>query len=401
MKGETNPRPWLGFNWQLSASSGWGLLGLNLVLQAERDAVYAGVPLAGAANTDWLPPQYRADVETILDRSGVATAQLQGKESGVLDFPVLHSLGNRLTSHDAAERIVGRRNLGIVVFEDTELGSDAPSIAERFDLLLTGSNWNTRVLNKKGFPNVRTLLQGLDLSIFKPVYQPCEDRNPFVIFSGGKLEFRKGQDIVVEAFRRFQERHSEAILLTVWHNHWPESIHGIDSQGYVEGLPGLDSEGYLEVTPWLERNGIPGKALYNLRVTPNYAMPSVYSQADVAVFPNRCEGGTNLVAMECMASGLPTILSANTGHLDLIDEKHCYPLYQQGPVRAVHPIVAGVEGWGESDVEEVLQAFEEVFRDSVEAGKRGREAARFMEGWSLQRFFNELKDYLNEVDVCP
>jgi glycosyltransferase involved in cell wall biosynthesis len=48
-------------------------------------------------------------------------------------------------------------------------------------------------------------------------------------------------------------------------------------------------------------------------------MPSVLQEMNVAVFPNRAEGGTNLVAMECMACGLPVILSGNTGHLDLIE----------------------------------------------------------------------------------
>ena len=34
--------------------------------------------------------------------------------------------------------------------------------------------------------------------------------------------------------------------------------------------------------------------------------------ADAGLFPNRCEGGTNLVAMEAMASGLPVILSGTS-----------------------------------------------------------------------------------------
>ena len=47
-------------------------------------------------------------------------------------------------------------------------------------------------------------------------------------------------------------------------------------------------------------------------------MASLLKQADIAVFPNRCEGGTNLVAMEAIACGIPTVLSANSGHLDLM-----------------------------------------------------------------------------------
>lgn len=37
------------------------------------------------------------------------------------------------------------------------------------------------------------------------------------------------------------------------------------------------------------------------------------AEADVALFPNRGEGGTNLMAMQAMASGVPTVLSANSG----------------------------------------------------------------------------------------
>ena len=40
--------------------------------------------------------------------------------------------------------------------------------------------------------------------------------------------------------------------------------------------------------------------------------------ADISIFPNRCEGGTNLVAMESLCCGIPTALSSNSGHLDLL-----------------------------------------------------------------------------------
>jgi hypothetical protein len=30
--------------------------------------------------------------------------------------------------------------------------------------------------------------------------------------------------------------------------------------------------------------------------------------------------------MEALTSGLPTIMTANTGHLDLVDDERCFPL---------------------------------------------------------------------------
>ena len=50
----------------------------------------------------------------------------------------------------------------------------------------------------------------------------------------------------------------------------------------------------------------------------NRQLPHLIKQADVAVFASRCEGGTNLMAMETLACGVPTLISANTGHLDLL-----------------------------------------------------------------------------------
>jgi glycosyltransferase involved in cell wall biosynthesis len=61
-----------------------------------------------------------------------------------------------------------------------------------------------------------------------------------------------------------------------------------------------------------------------LRATPvpasSQAKQSAFirNYADIAVFPNRAEGGTNLVAMECIASGIPTILNPETGQRDLL-----------------------------------------------------------------------------------
>jgi hypothetical protein len=39
----------------------------------------------------------------------------------------------------------------------------------------------------------------------------------------------------------------------------------------------------------------------------------------VAVFPNRAESGTNLFATQALAVGVPTVLSNNTGHGDLLE----------------------------------------------------------------------------------
>jgi hypothetical protein len=49
---------------------------------------------------------------------------------------------------------------------------------------------------------------------------------------------------------------------------------------------------------WTEANGVSARATHHLgQVTQEQVLPYLHA-ADVAVFPNRAEGGTNLVAME-------------------------------------------------------------------------------------------------------
>jgi glycosyltransferase involved in cell wall biosynthesis len=190
-----------------------------------------------------------------------------------------------------------------------------------------------------------------------------------VIFSGGKLEYRKGQDIVVAAFRRFLERHSDALLITAWHNHWPQLITDLELAGHVRGTPRAVN-GTLLVRDWLEANGIPRHASIDVGCTPNALMGQIVREADVALFPNRCEGGTNLVAMECMAAGVPTIVSSNTGHLDLTATGGCFSLRTQRNVRRPTAYFTGTDGWGESDVDEIVDLLERLYADRAIAKSR-------------------------------
>ena len=116
-----------------------------------------------------------------------------------------------------------------------------------------------------------------------------------------------------------------------------------------------------------------------------------------AVFPNRCEGGTNLVAMEALTAGLPCVGSANSGHMDLLGpdgtaSRHCYPLAQQTPV-SFGP--DGSEYWRESDVDEIVERLEEIYQDRETARQKGAAARSFMTDWSWE---NQIGKLLTEMD---
>jgi glycosyltransferase involved in cell wall biosynthesis len=113
----------------------------------------------------------------------------------------------------------------------------------------------------------------------------------------------------------------------------------------------------------------------DLGTIPNAQMAAVLREMDVAIFPNRCEGGTNQVAMECMACGIPVILSQNTGHLDLIEYDTCYPLELQRPLEGAAAGFGAVPGWGESSVDELEDNLDRIYVDRKAARMRGQRAA--------------------------
>jgi glycosyltransferase involved in cell wall biosynthesis len=146
-----------------------------------------------------------------------------------------------------------------------------------------------------------------------------------------------------------------------------------------------DGNGGADTAGWAIANGIPPSALIALGSVPNIAMPHVLRQADVAVFPNRCEGGTNLVAMECMACGVPVILSANTGHLDLLAGGDvALRLDRQAAVSSSWK-GRDTEGWGDSDVEEIVEKLETAWRDREASAALGLRGAAFVGRMTWER----------------
>jgi glycosyltransferase involved in cell wall biosynthesis len=387
---------WLGLNWQLSLSSGWGIAGLNMARAMESDGRFKAVPLYPSIQLKSVREDLMGfSAKLRLREEEVAKLTSEEKEGRLIcDFPVVHSLGNELHFHKGLQRsdqpeCQGSQNYSIVFFEDNSPNEYTTENAGQFEIIFGGSSWNTRVLKEHGLANIDTFLQGVDLGLFSPKRK--QDNEKFIIFSGGKLEYRKGQDIIVVAFREFVKNHPDAILATTWHNPWEESMAGIVDGGMVEGVPAKNRDGTFEFPEWAGANGISPEHFHDCGLVPNHLMPKLFSQVDVAVFPNRCEGGTNLVAMEAMASGIPCVLSTNTGHLDLIDEGNCYPLLQQGEITPKAGF-AGTRDWGESNVAEVVEHFERIYTDRAEARRRGEQATKFMQDWSWEKRTRYLTD---------
>lgn len=385
----------VAIGWRLSSVSGWGVYGTNLALELVRTGRQPILYLE--PHLLELEPEQRALLDPVFQRMMHLQDMIKKGTVDVLelDAPVLHALRNDFVPGLDEQPVVGPKNLGVIFFEDTAISDEGLARAARYDRIVTGSTWNADILKDRGLKNVVNIFQGVDVSRFTPRPRLDTYRDQFVIFSGGKLEYRKGQDVVVAAFKIFQQRHPEALLIYAWANQWPQMVETIGRSQHVSGAPRINADRTLDTVVWLDINGVPMGSFIDLGMPPNRTMPDVLAAADVAVFPNRCEPGTNLVAMEAMAAGLPCIIADNTGQKDLIADGNCYPLSGQGPVDPYEPY-AGTEGWQETSVEETVERLEEIYNDREEAARRGAAAARFMRGFSWEKQIDKL---IGEIDA--
>jgi tetratricopeptide (TPR) repeat protein/glycosyltransferase involved in cell wall biosynthesis len=384
------PRTYIGVGIELSLSTGWGVFGTNLTLQLLQRSDYLPIPLLPPLHLNDFSPLHRRLLDPLFARQQrIFKTLAETAHSISVPFLVLKALGNHFVTVDALERIRGSHTVGLIFSEDTQFTKADLAKAGAYDRIIAGSRWNAEILRQYGIQHVSTICQGIDPTLFHPAPKSGLWSDRFVVFSGGKLEFRKGQDLVVKAFRDFQTRHPDAVLLTAWHNLWPATMADLERSRYVNGTPTIDQSGRLQIKDWLVKQGIPDSACLDMGPITNSTIGQILREADVALFPNRAEGGTNLAAMESMACGIPTILSANTGHLDLIHDNHCYALRHQRPVDPT-PNYQGTDGWGESDIDEIIETLETVYQNREHAQQIGQASAHFMLDWTWEKQVSRL-----------
>lgn len=247
-----------------------------------------------------------------------------------------------------------RKNIGYCFFEDTITVLEfTRQAAKEWDFIVAGSSWCEQNLRIGGVKKTSTILQGVDGNIFYPGAKKNYN-DSFVVFSGGKFELRKSQDLVIAAMCILMERHSDVVLSCAWYNQWPFSL---ATMGLSEHIKYFHREGdCLDIlSETLERNGIPLERVVLHPVLNNEDMREVYLNSDVGLFPNRGEGGNNMVMCEYMACGRTVIASDMTGHADIITSDNAIPLTSYRPYH-YHHHAEGV--WFEPSLEEIVEKLE-------------------------------------------
>jgi glycosyltransferase involved in cell wall biosynthesis len=292
--------------------------------------------------------------------------------------PLLVAIGDRHLA--PVTQLRGTRTYGYTFLEYT-LKADAAGVARRYERIFCGSTWCKESLLQQGIGNVDVLVQGVDVATFAPAPPRAQD-GMFIVFSGGKFEYRKGQDLVLRAIQILQQRYPNIILLNAWRNAWPATMETMKLSPHINFQPVGGS--WVEQMEHLYRvNGLDERRVITVDLIPHAMMPQLFAKTDIGVFPNRCEGGTNLVMMEYMATGKPVIATNATGHRDVLTEGNAFLLTRLKPNRLYEEKTLFAD-WVEPSVDELVAQIEYAYHHRDELHVRGPRAASDMQQWTWE-----------------
>lgn len=370
---------------------GWGICGqyvayyLNQLtpvtwMSDQFDAAYLDMP-------EWGP-----SLEPILMDRATCQQMLDAKAVRI-QAPVITGMSSINMSPMSLE-LKGSPTIGYTFFETMRFDPKCMAkAAHYYDVITAGSAWCCEILALYGLQAV-PVIQGVNMHLFHPNAAP-QSKNPdtFTVFSGGKFEFRKGQDIVIRALAIFMARYPDVHFVASWFNPWPASMATMAQCPYIQ----YKDKGNFQDTirALLSEWKLPLERVTLLDAVPHSFMPGIMANTDIGLFPNRCEGGTNLVLMEYMAMGKPAIAADLTGHRDILTAENSVRILSTEPESLpFYDQQQWVADWQSPNLDEILAHLEWAYHHRDALHDIGQQAATDMATWSWQK---TARDFLNLI----
>jgi glycosyltransferase involved in cell wall biosynthesis len=276
--------------------------------------------------------------------------------------------------------IVNKIKIGFTMFETDKLPNGNANdwsgasgnwldMIKNLDLLLAPSNFCKELFINQGAKiPVEVVPLGVNTEMYKYIERP--KRKTFTFLMLGTLTIRKNPGYVISAFLTlFKDNPNVKLVLKT-----------------QSGILGHLTFPYknIEIID---------------RTATTEEMMEYYKEADCFVFPSRGEG-FGLPPLEAMATGLPTIFSANTGMLDFADDKYGYPIRKMTKQPALHfsKKWGNVGNWFDPDYQEVKQLMKYVYENQDEAKAKGKLASDWVKNnWTYSQTSDKLIIIFNRL----
>jgi glycosyltransferase involved in cell wall biosynthesis len=201
--------------------------------------------------------------------------------------------------------------------------------------------------------------------------------------------------LVLEAVKIMQEKYDNVVLMNAWYNMWPQSMDLFEYSKHIKFERRGNS--WQEVMGNIYRlNGIDQNRVITLDLVNNRKLRTLYSKTDIALFPNRCEGGTNLVMMEYMACGKPVIASYTSGHKDVLDDNHALLLKDNKPFKINDANGNLWADWKEPSLDEIVDKLELAYNNRDKIRRLGKNAGEYMKDFTWEKSAEQLVKIISE-----
>ena len=220
---------------------------------------------------------------------------------------------------------------------------------------------------------------GLDLDIFPKLDRERED-GTFVFGVMGGLTYRKGVDVLIEAFKKAFTKKDNVHL-------------------FIKSLPWarLGSGTFLK-----------SEDLHHPQITtvfqdwdPEELIEKFFAAVDCFVFPTRGEG-FGLPPLEAMATGLPVICTNWSGPEEFMRDNHSYPLDYNlvdmpgAPLGYPKELYREGQKWAAPDVDHLVELMRHVYENRDKAKAKGDQAAGYVRRhFSTENVAKKLVKYLD------
>jgi len=250
----------------------------------------------------------------------------------------------------------GGKKIGFPIFELDEFTHQELHHLGSLDEIIVCSEWAKQIIIKNGLTQpVHVVPLGVDTEIFKPV-EHLEDR-PYRFLAAGKWEYRKGHDLVLQAFNETFQPDDEVELICLCDN------------------PVIPQADNLDWNTTFKNTRL-GHMIHLLPRQPTQeSVNVVMNRVDCGIFPARAEGW-NLELLEMMACNKPVITTNYSGHTEFCNDDNAYLIDCEDKEVAFdgHFFTQNVGSWmkfTDNNLEQLKQFMKEAYNSGINKNPHG------------------------------
>ena len=273
--------------------------------------------------------------------------------------------------HDSHLRLGKGKNALLSFFELNKLNEKRKNSIQSHDVFLVASEWAKQIV-QYDIPNipVEVIPIGVNTDIFRPFSLNME--KPYRFLNVGKIEIRKGHDILHEIFNAAFTKEDNVELYIAWDN------------------PFMSKE---EKNKWIKlyKETELGDKIYF--INRQDSLRTEYAAADCCIFPTRAEA-ICLPVLEAFASNKPVIITNYSGHTQFCNKDNSFLVEVDKLETANDGVWFNGEGeWahlGDNQFAQFIEYMRNCYKNNIKENPAGLKTAQELTWKNTARKINEI-----------